>query len=188
MTSENIIDMAKITELQKQLMDKVPHDVTKGVYAKMSLAALLMEKTVLYLTSCGHKPWRPEPLSKNEQATRLDLIVHVWAGMAQSHYAKDTEESDSIAPLSTSRPMISGFGIIEETLEYMSARKQGDRKNQLEEITDILFFYTEQVILSGFTWADIESEYVRKHAINLKRYEDGKKGDYGWDKREEGKL
>jgi len=86
--------------------------------------------------------------------------------------------------------MTTGLGIIEETLEYLNAigRKPWrprplHRGHQLEEVTDILFYYLELILLSGFTWDDIVIEYNRKHAINLKRYEDGAKGDFSWDDR-----
>jgi len=85
-----------------------------------------------------------------------------------------------------------GLGIIEETLEYLNSigRKPWraipqPREEQLEEITDILFYYLELILLSGFSWEEITQEYLRKHAINLKRYEDGAKGDFSWDKRSE---
>ena len=84
--------------------------------------------------------------------------------------------------------MTAGLGIIEETLEYLNAigRKPWrphpqTQEQQLEEITDILFYYLELILLSGFTWEDIVIEYKRKHKINLKRYEDGAKGDFSWD-------
>jgi len=95
----------------------------------------------------------------------------------------------------TARRMVAGLGAIEEILEYLNSTghkpwrptplSEGD---QLEEITDVLFFYLELVILSGFPWSQIEAEYHIKHATNLERYERAKKGDYEWDKRGEGGL
>lgn len=181
------IDMAKITELQKQLMEQVPHDVSQTVFEKMSIARSLIEQLLLYLTSCGHKPWRPNPLSSEEQLARLHSIVDRWAVLAHAHHVP-SRSSVSGFPSESVRSLTSGFGVIEEVLEYLLALGTGDRQNQLEEITDPLFFYVELVILSGFTWAEIEAEYVRKHAVNLKRYEDGKRGDWGWNNREKGVL
>lgn len=90
--------------------------------------------------------------------------------------------------------VMAGLGLIEETLEYLNAigfktwrPNPLPREDQLEELTDILFFYLEQVILSGFSWEEVEQEYHRKHAINLQRYEDAKEGNYEWDKRKEKK-
>ena len=87
--------------------------------------------------------------------------------------------------------VVAACGVIEETMEYLNSigfkswrPNPLPEKDQLEEITDVLFFYLELIILSGFTWSQIETEYHRKHAVNLKRYEDGKKGDYSWDDRE----
>ncbi|GAI45205.1 unnamed protein product, partial [marine sediment metagenome] len=85
------------------------------------------------------------------------------------------------------RRLIASFGVIEETLEYLDCADK-DRPHALEEITDILFFYLELVLLGGFTWQEIEEEYVRKHAVNLERYKRAKEGDYGWNKRGKGEL
>lgn len=95
----------------------------------------------------------------------------------------------------TARRMIAGLGVIEEVLEYLNSTghkpwrpnplSEGD---QLEELTDILFFYLELIAMSGFTWGQVEVEYDRKFLINLERYERALKGDYGWDKRSEGGL
>ena len=88
------------------------------------------------------------------------------------------------------RQITAGLGIIEETLEYLNAigRKPWRPEPlaspfQLEEITDILFYYLELILQSGFTWEQIVEEYRRKHKINLERYERGAKGDYSWDTR-----
>ena len=81
-----------------------------------------------------------------------------------------------------------GLGIIEETLEYLNSIGRKPWRptplppdKQLEELADILHFYLELILRSPFDWNDIVIEYARKHAINLKRYEDGVKGDYSWD-------
>ena len=81
-----------------------------------------------------------------------------------------------------------GLGLIEETMEYLNSigRKPWrpiplTLEKQLEELVDILHFYLELILRSPFDWGDIVIEYKRKHAINLKRYTDGAKGDYSWD-------
>lgn len=85
-----------------------------------------------------------------------------------------------------------GLGVIEETLEYLnSIGRKPWRPNPLppekqkEELADMLHFYLELIIRSPFDWEDIVIEYKRKHAINLKRYEKAKAGDYSWDERGE---
>jgi len=83
-----------------------------------------------------------------------------------------------------------GVGIIEETLEYLNSigRKPWrpialPLESQKEELVDILFYYLELILLSGFSWEEVVEEYKRKHAINLERYRKGKDGDYSWDDR-----
>jgi len=117
-------EMDKLLEMQRLLMEKVPHLIRDDKVAQMTAGLGVIEETLEYLNSIGRKPWRPYP-----------------------------------------QPI----------------------EQQLEEITDILFFYLELVLQSGFSWNDIVIEYARKHAINLKRYEDGAKGDFSWDRRMEKK-
>lgn len=112
--------IGELLEMQKQLMEQVPHEVTVNTVRRMVSGLGLIEETLEYLNSTGHKPWRPHPLSEEDQ---------------------------------------------------------------LEEITDILFFYLELLILSGFSWQQIREEYIRKHAENLERYRRAKQNDYGWDNR-----
>lgn len=85
-----------------------------------------------------------------------------------------------------------GLGIIEETMEYLNSigRKPWRPQpllpsQQLEEIVDILHFFLELVLRSGFTWPQVVEVYKIKHRENLQRYEKGKAGDYSWDKRGE---
>jgi len=86
--------------------------------------------------------------------------------------------------------VIAGYGIIEETLEYLNSIGfkswrpiPQPREEQLEELTDILFFYLELVLFSGFTTDEIEKEYKRKWIINVARWQAAKEGDYSWDDR-----
>jgi len=111
-----------LIEKQKILMERVPHNVSDLTARRMVASLGVIEETLEYLNSTGHKPWRPNPLSENDQ---------------------------------------------------------------LEELTDILFFYMELIIMSGFVWSQIDAEYVRKFHVNLNRYERALKGDYEWDKRSE---
>ena len=119
------VRLEKLLEMQKQLMSKVPHSVTELVSRRMVSGLGVIEETLEYLNSTGHKPWRPIPMPE---------------------------------------------------------------KAQLEELTDIMFFYLELIAMSGFTIDQIEEEYIRKHAVNLDRYRRAQKGDYGWDDRGKGEL
>jgi phosphoribosyl-ATP pyrophosphohydrolase len=174
--------MVKLMEMQKDLMSKVPHTVRPEVYAKMLQTRDLFHKVLLYLNSCGHKPWRPNPLPKDVQDKMFADAISSFRELARM-WAAPTEV---LVPELESRRLISAFGIIEEALEYLEAEERKTRADALEEITDGLFFYLEQLILGGYEWHEIEEQYVKKHAINLKRYEDGKKGNYEWDHREKG--
>lgn len=117
--------MEHLIAKQKQLMEQVPHGISEQTARRMVAGLGIIEETLEYLNSTGHKPWRPNPLSE---------------------------------------------------------------EHQLEELTDILFFYLELIVMSGFTWRQVETEYDRKFLVNLERYERALKGDYEWDKRSEGGL
>ena len=82
------------------------------------------------------------------------------------------------------------FGLIEETMEYINSigRKPWrptvlPKEKQLEELSDILHFYLEIIIRSGFTWQEVVEAYPKKHAENLERYLKASKGDLSWDDR-----
>lgn len=86
--------------------------------------------------------------------------------------------------------VVAACGVIEEVMEYLnSIGFKSWRPNplpkgeQLEELTDIVFFVAELIILSGFSWAEVEEEYVRKWKVNLERYRRAKEGDFRWDLR-----
>ncbi len=88
--------------------------------------------------------------------------------------------------------VVAGLGIIEEVMEYLNAigfkswrptPLSGDK--QIEELTDILFFYLELVITSNFTWDEVAREYSRKWGVNMERYRKAEEGDYSWDDRAE---
>jgi len=96
-----------------------------------------------------------------------------------------------LTPVATDRA-IAGLGLIEEVLEYLNSTgwkpwrpNPLPREMQLEELTDILFYYLELILLSDIDWSEIVVEYKRKHQENLQRYEKGAKGDFTWDKRKE---
>lgn len=174
---------------QEELMLKVPHTVRPDALVKMAAGVRVIDTLLRYLNSTGHKPWRPIPLSPivqegllkdlKEKVSTLAYIHRTTAGAGnnfdhQDHYA---------------RQLVSAYGVIEETIEYVnSLSDNSDRAHRLEELVDGLFFFMEQMILGEFTWKEIETEYHRKHAINLKRYEDAEKGNWDWDKRKGGSL
>jgi len=91
--------------------------------------------------------------------------------------------------------VVSALGIIEETMEYLNSigfkswrPNPLPRQNQLEKLTDILFFYLELVIMSEFSWPEVVQEYHRKWEVNMDRYKRAREGDFSWDKRIEGGL
>ena len=174
---------------QEELMLKVPHTVRPDALVKMIAGARVIDTLLRFLNSTGHKPWRPIPLSPIVQEGLLKDLKEKVGTLAYIHRTTTGADKDFSNLDHYARQLISGYGIIEETLEYVNSLSDGSgRAHQLEEFTDILFFYLEQMILGGFSWAEIEEEYVRKHAVNLKRYEDSAKGDWSWDKRQEGRL
>lgn len=179
----------KLLELQMQLMEKVPHAVRVEVYPKMLVALEVIRSTLLYLSSCGHKPWRPNPLPGEVQERYFSKVVDAAFMLNKRPEVISTwldERPDEQGMIiHDTRNMVSGLGVIEEVIEYLDTLAGGDRSLQLEEITDIFFFYLEQVQLSGFPWRQIEEQYVRKHAINLERYRKAEEGNYDWDKRDE---
>jgi len=86
--------------------------------------------------------------------------------------------------------VVAGIGLMEEVLEYLNAigfkswrPNPLPKEDQLEELTDQLFFFLEEVILSGFTWEDVVAQYHKKHTENLARYEKAKQGNFDWDLR-----
>lgn len=182
------MSMEKLTQMQRELMDKVPHSVGARNYTKMTQGVNLISNVLLYLNSCGHKPWRPKPLGKNKQLEKLADINTSYSTLKVIHELEDSAFKGQ-PPELFSRMVVSGLGIIEETVEYLvSVQAKKPRPEQLEEITDVLFFYLEQVILGGFSWQEIEEEYIRKHAVNLDRYKRAKEGDYSWNHRDKGEL
>ena len=110
----------------------------------------------------------------------LSMQRDLMAKIPHGHKIKDEHQALVVA----------GFGLIEEVLEYLNSigfkswrPNPLPRENQLEELTDQLFFFLEEVILSGFTWGEVTEQYKKKHAENLERYERAKQGDFGWDLR-----
>jgi len=179
--------MEQLIAKQMELMERVPHELRPGVVPPMVQGVNIIKELLLYLTSMGHKPWRPNPLPVETQQIRLHNFLHA-ARLIKHH--KGAELPVEVVNAGFKRKLVSTYGIIEEATEYLDAcvDPTKNEKDRLEELTDILFFYLEQLIQSGFTWEQVKAEYYRKHAINLKRYEDGARGDYSWDKRKEGAL
>ena len=174
---------------QQDLMLKVPHTVRPDALIKMQAGVKIIDTLLRFLNSTGHKPWRPIPLSPIVQEGLLKELEEKVGALAYIHRTTAGADEDFSNFDHYARQLISAYGIIEETLEYVnSLSDDSGRAHQLEEFTDILFFHLEQMILGGFSWAEVEEEYVRKHAVNLERYRRAEEGDYGWDKRSEGGL
>lgn len=184
----NETGIERLIPMQKQLMEKVPHELRSESFVKMAVSVKIINALLRYLNSTGHKPWRPIPLSREIQDSLMaELKLHV--GLLE-HIHKDVTGTDQDFSMLShySRQLVSIFGVIEEALEYLNSLVEGTDKEKLEEFTDMLFFQLELMIEGKHQWADVEEEYVRKHAVNLERYRRAKEGDYGWDKRKEGGL
>ena len=88
--------------------------------------------------------------------------------------------------------VVAGMGLIEEVLEYLGSigfkswrPDPLPEEDQLEELSDMLFYYLELIIFSGFTFEQLLAEYDRKWLVNISRYKKAKAGDYSWDDRGE---
>ncbi len=173
----NLYSMNIILDKQKELMARVPHPLREDAHRRMLAIASVFEKFLLYLTSTGHKPWRPYPLDELVQKERFVTAVESIDDI-DCYIDMDSKKVDT----TKTRLLVSTFGTLEESLEFYRASVNGD-SNTLEEITDELFFFMEKMILSGFTWEQIIQEYHRKWAVNIKRYEDAEKNDFSWDDR-----
>jgi hypothetical protein len=93
-------------------------------------------------------------------------------------------------PNNTTPTVIAALGLIEETMEYLNTLGYKswrpnplERKRQLEELVDQMFFLLEIIVLSGFTWEEISRGYAEKWHRNMDRYASAEKGDYSWDDR-----
>lgn len=186
MTMNNLIDK------QRELMEKVPHELRPGALIRMGTGLKLMDTLLRYMNSTGHKPWRPKPLPSVVQKNLLITLGENYSTLKYIHQKDYGAEMDFSNIHKYARQVVSAYGIIEETIEYVNTLSPNDlpmdRAHQLEELTDILFFYLEQIILSEFSWEEVEQEYVRKHAVNLERYRKAAEGDFSWDKRDKGGL
>lgn len=179
----------ELIEKQQELMLKVPHTVRPDSYMKMAAGVKIIDTLLRYLNSTGHKPWRPVPLEPLVQGKLLKDLKGNVGLLGYIHSINAGADKDFSHQEHYSRQLISAYGVIEETLEYVSSLSDGsDHAHKLEELTDVLFFYMEQMILGGFTWEEMEKEYLRKWEVNMERYRRAERGDYGWDKRKEGKL
>lgn len=178
----------RLLGMQKKLMEEVPHNVSPSALTKMSIGMQIIDTLLRYLNSTGHKPWRPVPLSPIVQQGLLKELKDKVGLLSFAHSSNVGADEDLGDVEHHSRQVISYFGIVEEATEYMNSMKDSTEAEQLEELTDILFFYLELMALGGRSWAEIEEEYIRKWNVNMDRYKRAKGGDYSWDKRGEGGL
>ncbi len=178
------MDFDRLLEKQKELMHLVPHGVRIDMAQRMLASQDMVRSLLVYLNSLGHKPWRPNPLDPHVTFENLNTLLQDFSNLISMHGVK---VSDKKTENLGSRRLVSMFGIIEEAVEYIDGTTdiKKTRNDQLEELTDILFFYLEMVAMSTFTLDEIEAEYDRKHAVNLQRYADAEKGNWDWDKRGE---
>lgn len=177
--------MNNLLEKQKQLMAEVPHDVSPGALVKMAAGVNVIDTLLRFLNSTGHKPWRPIPLSPFTQQHLLKELKEKVDALVFIHRTSFGADHDFSGQKHFSRQIISVLGIIEESIEYIDSVVGKTRAEQLEEITDVLFFFLESMILGDFSWKEVEQEYHRKWKVNIDRYRRAKEGDYTWDKRGE---
>ena len=177
------MDFDRLLGKQIELMGKVPHDVRIDMAKRMVVSRDLVRSLLVYLNSLGHKPWRPNPMEPQVTFDNMCAMLEDFTSLLSMH---SMEVSDNKTDSLQSRQLVTMFGIIEEAIEYndSTTNTRKTRADQLEELTDGLFFQLEQIAMSGFSLDEIETEYDRKHAVNLKRYADAKKGDFSWDDRD----
>lgn len=174
---------------QKDLMARVPHNVKPEAAVKMQIALKIIDTLMRYLGSTGHKPWRPVPLTAITQQNLLKDLEEKVGLLRYAHSTTTGANENFESSREYIRQVVSGLGIIEESVEYLTAVFENHHEeHRLEELVDIYFFLLEQTAMSGFTLEQVKNEYYRKWNVNIKRYEDGSKGDYSWDKRSEGTL
>lgn len=176
--------LEELLDKQKQLMERVPHTVRPDAAVKMRIGVHILDVLLRYLNSTGHKPWRPNPLSPPVQHGLLKELKDQVGVLEYAHRTNQGADIDFSRSDEDIRKMVSAYGVIEESIEYMiSVFENHDENHKLEELVDILFFWLEQVAMSGFSIQQVVDEYHRKWSVNIKRYEDGAKGDYSWDRR-----
>lgn len=190
----------EILRKQKELMDAVPHPLREDAHVRMLKAKNVIKFLLLYLNSTGHKPWRPNPLPREEQLKNLFKVGFALRDLEEMHL-KYPEPSTVVNDTTGSRILVSTFGGLEEIIEFYESWQERTqtagwvegmtnadldremRAHMLEELTDELFFFLERMILVDFSWTEVINEYHRKWEVNMKRYADAKKGDYSWDDR-----
>lgn len=179
--------MSELNDLlakQILLMDKVPHIVSPSALMKLKACLKLLDTLLRYYNSVGCKPWRPAPLSPIVQQGLLKQLKDDLGTLEYIHRTNLGHDIDVNALGVLPRQYISGFGIVEESIEYMNSLTDGSTpEHRLEEHVDVLFFWLEQLAMSGSSTDQVLEEYHRKWAINIKRYEDSAKGNWEWDKR-----
>jgi len=166
---------------QKELIRQVPHEVRIDAALQMEKGIRIIESLLLYLNSIGRKPWRPSQLPYETQYAFLSQLQNSVTDLRNFHLQgkKDKEPRDT----ENIRMLTAAYGSIEETIETLNGFYKDT--NTLEEITDQLFYWMEQAIITGFTPDQIQTAYKAKHEINIKRYTSLKSGDTSWDDRDE---
>jgi hypothetical protein len=200
--NRDLTSLDELRQKQQQLMESVPHPLREDAYRRMLAGKKIIENVVIYLNSTGHKPWRPNPLPRDKQLKALLEIGLALLDLELLH-EKYPEPSKFINDTKTSRILVSTFGGMEELIEFFNSWGwrstvtgwSGGASNEdlnkkwyadmLEELVDELFFFLERMVLVGFSWSEVVTEYHRKWRENMERYKKAKEGDYSWDKRSE---
>ena len=95
----------ELLDKQKVLMEVVPHGLRPDVQGKVVAGLGLIEEILEYLSACGHKSWRPQPLSREKQLEEIadiqffnaELILlsgFSWDEIAQEYDRKHAENLD----------------------------------------------------------------------------------------------
>jgi len=63
---------------QRQLMEHVPHEISVNNIHRLIAAKGLVEEVLEYLNSVGTKPWRPNPLPREDQLEELTDSLHFF--------------------------------------------------------------------------------------------------------------
>ena len=72
--------MEEVITMQRELEDVVPGgQPTEEMYHQVTCGLGIIEETLEYLNALGRKPWRPIPLSDDQQLEELCDILHFFA-------------------------------------------------------------------------------------------------------------
>ena len=104
-------NMTELLDMQRQLMEEVPHDLRQEVYPDVMCVKDIIEKSLLFLASLGHKPWRPNPLPAEVQQARLEALSHSLDVLLITHGRDLVSSPKGEEYEKWTRKLISAFGV-----------------------------------------------------------------------------